>query len=87
MSNKRVHCNAAAQVVPKLKTARRDGTTHILTSPAGFMRWLAALVLGKPNWPIMSSPRRAALDFTDQASRASRNPLNCHCASGGKKLR
>ena len=29
LANKRVHCNAAAQVVPKLKTARRDGTTHI----------------------------------------------------------
>jgi len=31
-------------VVLKLKTAWRDGTTHIVMSPLEFMQWLAALV-------------------------------------------
>jgi len=39
-----VQCNAAGQVVLKLKTAWRDGTTHIVMSPLEFMQRLAALV-------------------------------------------
>jgi hypothetical protein len=42
----RVQCNAtpAGQVVPKLKTPWRDGTTHLVMSPLEFMQRLAALV-------------------------------------------
>ena len=36
--------NSAGQVVLKLKTAWRDGTTHIVMSPLEFMQRLAALV-------------------------------------------
>jgi hypothetical protein len=36
--------NAAGQVVLKLKTAWRDGTTHLVMSPLEFMQRLAALV-------------------------------------------
>ena len=36
--------NAAGQVVLKLKTPWRDGTTHLLMSPLEFMQRLAALV-------------------------------------------
>ena len=36
--------NAAGQVVLKLKTAWRDGTTHLVMSPLVFMQRLAALV-------------------------------------------
>ena len=42
--NDRVQCNAAGQVVLKLKTAWRDGTTHLVMSPLEFMQRLAALV-------------------------------------------
>ena len=44
LANERVQTNAAGQVVLKLKTAWRDGTTHIVMSPLEFMQRLAALV-------------------------------------------
>ena len=44
LANERVQCNAAGQVVLKLKTAWRDGTTHLVMSPLEFMQRLAALV-------------------------------------------
>ena len=43
LANERVQCNAAGQVVLKLKTAWRDGTTHLVMSPLEFMQRLAAL--------------------------------------------
>ena len=43
-ANERVQTNAAGQVVLKLKTAWRDGTTHLVMSPLKFMQRLAALV-------------------------------------------
>jgi hypothetical protein len=45
-----VQLNAAGQVQPKLKTAWRDGTTHLVMSPLEFMYRQAALI-----------PRTAAL--------------------------
>ena len=33
LANERVQCNAAGQVVLKLKTPWRDGTTHLVMSP------------------------------------------------------
>jgi hypothetical protein len=45
LANERVHTNAAGHVVLKLKTPRRDGTTHLVMSPLEFMQRLAALVL------------------------------------------
>ena len=44
LANERVQINSAGQVVLKLKTAWRDGTTHIVMSPLEFMQRLAALV-------------------------------------------
>jgi hypothetical protein len=44
LANERVRTNAAGQVVLKLKTAWRDGTTHLAMSPLKFMQRLAALV-------------------------------------------
>ena len=44
LANERVQTNAAGQVVLKLKTPWRDGTTHIVMSPLEFMQRLAALV-------------------------------------------
>ena len=44
LANERVQINAAGQVVLKLKTAWRDGTTHLVMSPLEFMQRLAALV-------------------------------------------
>ena len=46
LANERVQTNAAGQVVLKLKTAWRDGTTHLIMSPLEFMQRLAALVPG-----------------------------------------
>jgi len=48
LANERVHCNAAGQVVLRLKTPWRDGTTHFVMSPPVFMHWLAATVLRPP---------------------------------------
>ncbi|MDO9092174.1 MAG: transposase [Rubrivivax sp.] len=44
LANERVQTNAAGLVVLKLKTAWRDGTTHLVMSPLEFMQRLAALV-------------------------------------------
>jgi len=44
LANERVQINSAGHVVLKLKTAWRDGTTHIVMSPLEFMQRLAALV-------------------------------------------
>jgi hypothetical protein len=44
LANERVQTNAAGQVVLKLKTTWRDGTTHLVMSPLEFMQRLAALV-------------------------------------------
>ena len=44
IANERLSVNRAGQVVLKLKTAFRDGTTHIVMSPLEFMQRLAALV-------------------------------------------
>jgi hypothetical protein len=44
LAHERVRCNRAGQVVLKLKTAWRDGTTHLVMSPLQFMQRLAALV-------------------------------------------
>ena len=44
LANERVQANAAEQVVLKLKTPWRDGTTHLVMSPLEFMQRLAALV-------------------------------------------
>ena len=42
LANERVQTNAAGQVVLKLKTSWRDGTTHLVMSPLEFMQRLAA---------------------------------------------
>ena len=43
LANERVQTKAAGQVVLKVKTAWRDGTTHLVMSPLEFMQRLAAL--------------------------------------------
>ena len=44
IANERLKRNRAGQVVLQLKSAYRDGTTHIVMSPLEFMQRLAALV-------------------------------------------
>jgi hypothetical protein len=44
IANERIKRNRAGQVVLQLKSAYRDGTTHIVLSPLEFMQRLAALV-------------------------------------------
>jgi hypothetical protein len=43
LANEHVQCNAAGQVVLKLKPPWRDGTTHLVMSPLEFMQPPAAL--------------------------------------------
>ncbi len=53
LANERVQCNAAGQVVLKLKTAWHDGTTHIVMSPLEFMQRLVARATeGRPQAPV-----------------------------------
>ena len=56
IANERVSVNRAGQVVLKLKTPYRDGTSHIVMSPLEFMQRLAALV---PCPRIDDAPRGA----------------------------
>jgi len=44
LANERLSRNAKGQVVLKLKSPTRDGTTHIVMQPQEFMQRLAALV-------------------------------------------
>jgi hypothetical protein len=44
IANERLSAKHAGQVVLKLKTPYRDGTSHIVMSPLEFMQRLAALV-------------------------------------------
>jgi hypothetical protein len=44
LPDERVQLNAAGQVELKLKTPRREGTTHLVMSPLKFMPRLAAFV-------------------------------------------
>ena len=44
IASERLSVNRAGQVVLKLKTVFRDGTTHLMMSPLEFMQRLAALV-------------------------------------------
>ena len=44
LADERVQVKAAAQVELKLKTPRRDGTTHLVRSPLEYVWRLAALV-------------------------------------------
>jgi hypothetical protein len=44
IANERLRRNHAGQVVLQLKSAYRDGTTHVVMSPLEFMQRLAALV-------------------------------------------
>jgi hypothetical protein len=44
IANARLSVNRAGQVVLKLKTAYRNGTTHLVMTPLEFMQRLAALV-------------------------------------------
>src|SRR5437762_6919242 len=44
IANERLKCSRAGDVVLLLKSAFRDGTTHIVMSPLEFMQRLAALV-------------------------------------------
>ena len=45
LANEGVQCNAAGQVVLKLKTPWRDGVTHLVMTPLEFMHRLAQLEL------------------------------------------
>ena len=77
LANERVQTNAAGQVVLKLKTPWRDGTTHLVMSPLEFMQRLAALV-PRPQTAPDPLPRR---------SRAQRQAAHARGAAGTRTSR
>ena len=81
-----VQCNAAGQVVLKLKTAWRDGTTHIVMSPLEFMQRLAALV-PRPRLHLIHFHGGLAPSFTNEAKlRALVVPAQPQEATGESQL-
>ena len=48
IANERLKRNRAGQVVLQLKSAYKDGTTHIVMAPLEFMQRLAALLVPRP---------------------------------------
>ena len=86
LANERVQCNAAGQVVLKLKTAWRDGTTHIVMSPLEFMQRLAALV-PRPRLHLIHFHGGLAPSFTNEAKlRALVVPAQPQEATGESQL-
>ena len=61
LANERVQTNAAGQVVLKLKTPWREGTTHLVMSPLELMQWLAMLIQPAPTAP--ANDRFAAVNL------------------------
>jgi len=57
LANEPVQCDTAGRVVLKLKTPRRDGTTHLVLNPLEFMQRLAALVPRPRLHPPMTALR------------------------------
>ena len=79
LANERVQCNAAGQVVLKLKTPWHDGTTHLVMSPLEFMQRLAALV---PRPALQAAPGQWL-----GPSPGTNSPLDCLCpGSAGQAL-
>ena len=58
LANERVQCNAAGQVVLKLKTRWRDGTTHLVMSPLEFMQRAGCEPTCTPGRPARMSRAR-----------------------------
>jgi len=52
LANERVQTNAAGQVVFNLRTAWREGITHLVLSPLEFMQLLPGLIQPAPTAPV-----------------------------------
>ena len=78
LANERVQINSAGQVVLRLKTPWRDGTTHIVMSPLEFMQRLAARATeGRPSGAHATAP--AAPDPLPRRAGAFTPPLRQSC--------
>ena len=58
LANERVQINGAGQVVPKFKTASRDGTSYIDMMPPELMQRMAMLVPGQHSGTTASRRQR-----------------------------
>jgi hypothetical protein len=88
IANERLSRNSKGQVVLQLKSANRDGTTHIMISPLEFMQCLAAVVprphqcradrckwrfAGSRCWPsVVPRPRCSTSHYADIRNKAIR---------------
>jgi len=80
LSGERVQRKAAGQVAPRLKTAWRDGTTHLSLSPLEFVQRLPALVPRRPHHlrltasglPMSAIRSPVWVDFNRSHSRSER---------------
>jgi Putative transposase len=76
LANGRLTCNPAGQVVLRLKTAYRNGTTHIVLSPLEFMQRLAAPAPASDplSWRARSARQVACRDRADSCADDCRAP-------------
>jgi len=86
LAKERVQTNAAGQVVHKLKTAWRDGTTHLVMSPLEFMQRLAALV-PRPRLHLIRFGVRITSLREPRRSRAQRQTARAGGAAGTRTIR
>ena len=88
LANERVQTNAAGQVVLKLKTPWRDGTTHLVMSPLEFMQLLAVLVprprlhLIRFHGVLAPNAKLRALVVPQEAERPAQAATPAECEAG-----
>ncbi|MGA0839956.1 MAG: transposase [Pseudomonadales bacterium] len=85
----RLSTNGAGQVVYQLKNPYRDGTTHILFSPADFIARLAALV-PRPRINLTGTPSPATTASSPRAhpcAAQSYRPRQALAGVGSSKIR
>ena len=96
IANERLSVNRAGQVVLKLKTAWRDGTSHYVMAPMEFMQRLAALV-PRPRLHLIrfhgvlapnAKLRRAVVPVPIETTLTPAHPGDCdHLHAGSAKRR
>jgi hypothetical protein len=97
LANERIQIDGAGRVVLRLKTAWRDGTSHIVMSPLEFMQRLAALVprprlhltryhgVLAPNARLRAKVVAAPAAQTEAASEQSQTCANGHAPQGRRR--
>ena len=83
IANERLQLNRTGDVVLKLKSPYRDGTTHIVMTPLEFMQRLAALV-PRPRLNLIRFHGVLAPNTKLRAAVTALAPVASDCAPGAK---